>query len=247
MEPISTPLSVIRNSADRSIKRIENKSEVSLELCRIEEVYEDKGTVTIYLFDSNRFSRNVPYCFPMYNAGYGIMFTPMKGSLGIASKDSRGSIRILCFLAPDMVDKEGAVTRNLPFLGKYNLPKMREGEMMLKSPEGASIYLDKEGNININSAAYALIRLNSEGDMDLDAEKILQASKCSVEKIYDDDYNTYLEIKKGKHDYFPIQEQDSSIELCYSVTLKNEETVVFFFGIDMEGNIHKKKTNIIEY
>lgn len=246
LEFTPTPMAIVQGDNKSKLKNILGKSNINVELCRVDEVYEDEGTVTLYLFDSNRFARHVPYCFPLYNAGYGIIFVPMKGAIGLATTDSNGSVRLLCFVAPNAVTTDGSLTSDISYLGKYNIPKISEGEILLKGAGDSFIYLDKQGSLTLSSSLFSYIELNNEMS-EIDVENITITVNKVLKELIQNEYTPHLEIIKGKHDYHPIQSSDFSIELSYSMTLKENENIKFFIGIDSEGTIHMKKTKIVEY
>lgn len=233
----------VRMDAIKHKKGLDPRNNSNLELCRIESVDEDNMTVTLYLLDSKFLAMDVPYQFPFYHEGHGIMFMPSKGSLGIAGHTAKGTM-LLMYAAPEALNENFKLTRNIENLERFNLPKLKPGEVFIKSKEGAFVLLDRDSNLTVSSGSFAIITLDKHGKITLDGEEIELFTNSRIKEIYMNGYETYMEIIKGMHTYKPIHETEDSIELVYRLDIKNGDKNTFF-GLDLDGNIHTNFTGEI--
>ena len=228
----------MKYTAYNQVSKFKGRIISNIEICRIDKVDIVNKTVSAYFFDSGLLRRNVPYSYPFYNNGYGIIFAPSKGALAIAAWDSFKRLVILSFVAPSTVDSDGNNTCNIPQLGHTGLPDLLEGEILLEGIGKSFIKLDKLGGLLLSSSIFSHIKLNENGDYELDVENAIININGTAEENYLEDYIVSTKIVKGKHNYSSVQYPSSSLELVYRVSILENDKENGFFGIGSDGNVY---------
>lgn len=234
------PLFSARQNAEQLVNKADQRMFSCIELCRITAVDTNSRTVSAFFLDSGINKERVPYAYPSYNGGSGIIIVPTVDSIGIAAWDSHGLPIILTFTAPLSKDEINMVTRNLPHLKGYNLPDLLEGEVLISSSGRSFIKFDSVGGVRLSSALFASICLDENGNGTVDLENGYFNINGVLEEVYTDNFIPVLKVIKGRHLYSPTQYSNDSVELCYRVSVINEQEEIAFVGIDVRGNIHIK-------
>lgn len=240
------PLFSVRQNAEQLVNRADYKMFSCIELCRVTAVDTNSKTVSAFFLDSRINKERVPYAYPSYNGGSGIIIVPMVDSIGVAAWDINGLPIILTFTAPLAKDEINMLTRNLPHLKGYNLPDLLEGEVLISSGGRSFIKFDSVGGVHLSSSLFASIYLDENGNGTIDLENGYFNINGVVEEVYTDNFIPVLKVVKGKHLYSPTQCDDDSVELCYRVSVMDDQDETAFIGIDTHGNIHVKG-QIIRY
>lgn len=239
-------LTGVREQAERRVRAVEHKSLSCIELCKITEVDIKSKTVSAFFFSSGYTKNRVPYTYPSYNGGCGVITTPVVGAVGVAAWDSHGTPIILSFTVPLTADEEGKLSRNLPHMKHLNIPELLEGEVLISSPEGNFMKFDSLGGITLASSLFAFLQLDSDGNGIMRFENGFIDINGTMEEIYTENFIPKMKIVKGRHFYRPTQDSNGSVELYYRVSILDSDEELSFIGLDKDGNIHMKG-NVIKY
>lgn len=234
---IRIPLTEVQNNMYNFRLRAEGRTYSTIELCRIEQVDTTNKVVSAYFFGSGILRENIPYCYPYYSNGVGIIMSPTPGALGIALFDSNRSPIIVSYTSPKTV-KGARLSRNIPELGSRNIPDLLEGEILIEGEGRSFIKLDRLGGVTLSSALFAVATWDHQGNYSLDIETGNIRVNGTLTESYSDNYAPILEIVKGKHTYKPTQLSGDGVELYYRVTVLKDQEEVGFIGVDSAGNLH---------
>lgn len=234
------PLTTVKTEAERAAVKTERRVFSCIELCKIIAVDVKSRTVAVYFFDSKTTKEKVPYSFPSYNGGTGIITVPMVNAIGVAAWDSHGLPIIIAFTAPISINQEGRLTRNLPHLKAHNLPELLEGEVLISSGGRSFMRFDSVGGIRLSSALFASIYLDEDGNGTIDLENGYININGVLEETYTHNFMPVCRVVKGRHFYHPTQQSLDSVELCYRVAVIDGQEEIAFVGIDTTGTIHVK-------
>lgn len=238
MAGIHIPLEIIRKQAEDAIKNPARSLPSYVELCKITEVDVANKTVAAYFLESKMFRYNVPYCYPTYGQGCGIITVPMVGSLGVAIWDSTKLPIIIGYTAPLTSNEFNQVTRNLPTMGALNIPDLLEGEILLMSSGRSFMRFDKVGGVMLSSALFASIYLDENGNCITELENNYMRVNGVSEEVYTHNFTPVMKVIKGKHTYSYTQQPEDSVELCYRVSVEGPFGDMGFIGIDTSGKFH---------
>lgn len=109
---------------------------------------------------------DIPISHPYVGRGWGIRAGVETDSLILIDEDTKGSYKILGYLADSKFFKDGAENLTLPALyqaqTKYKV--LKEGEIALQSKENSLVFLDYKGGINLSTSDGNSFSINKTTD-----------------------------------------------------------------------------------